>query len=145
MSQQFVGVWKNVPESVQGFDEFMDALNIDQSRKDTWRNLQMTTEYQLDGNEWTAIINVSGRPNPRVMKFKSGEPFEAEGFQGQIIKSTINVDGAKMSEIQYNKIGSEERKMHITREVNGDVITVTTTVEGKTMSSKLQRHHELLK
>jgi len=116
MADQFVGKWDMI--SSEKFDEYMKAVGVGA----VWAKIGSTAKPKLiitvDGDKWTVKSETLVKTSS--MEFKLGEEFDETTADDRKMKTTITLQGNKLIQNQKGEIPSV-----ITREVNGDTMTVT--------------------
>jgi hypothetical protein len=115
MADQFVGKWDMI--SSDKFDEYMKAVGVGA----VWAKIGSTAKPKLiitvDGDKWTVKSETLVKTSS--MEFKLGEEFDETTADDRKMKTTITLEGNKLIQNQKGEIPSV-----ITREVNGDTMTV---------------------
>jgi len=117
----FIGKFKL--ESQECFEEYLKAIGVGMAQRMLAKAATPTVSYALNGGEWTVVT--TGMKDT-TMKFKCGIEQEDDTPDGRKVKNIFKMDGD-------NKIVQTEQwkdKTAIyTREVSGDKLTVTITLD----------------
>ncbi|KAK8743640.1 hypothetical protein OTU49_001180 [Cherax quadricarinatus] len=92
-------------ESSENFDEFMKALGVGLVMRKMGNAATPTVEITKDGDFYT-MKTITTFKNTEV-KFKLGEEFAETTADGRDVKSTITLEGNKMT---HNQKGDPEKK-----------------------------------
>jgi hypothetical protein len=115
MADQFVGKWDMI--SSEKFDDYMKAVGVGA----VWAKIGSTAKPKLiisvDGDKWT--LKSETLVKSTCIEFKLGEEFDETTADDRKMKTTITLEGNKLIQDQKGEIPSV-----ITREVNGDTMTV---------------------
>merc|ERR1711928_39771 len=101
--------------SSEYFDEYMTELKIGFMTRKLGNSSTPVVEVTLNGDEYT--LTTSSLLKTTTIKFKLGEEFEEERADGVKVKSTITLDGNKMTHVMKG-----EPETCIVREFNGNEI-----------------------
>jgi len=107
--------------SSEKFDEYMTELKIGFMTRKLGNSSTPVVEVTLNGDEYT--LTTSSLLKTTTIKFKLGEEFEEERADGVKVKSTITLDGNKMSHVMKG-----EPQTTIIREFNGNEMKAVLTV-----------------
>jgi len=116
MGDAFIGTWKMV--SSDNFDEYMKSVGVNVLVAKIGGSLKPTMIISREGDTWT-LKSESTFKNHKV-DFKIGAEFDETTIDDRKMKTTFTLDGNKLTQDQKGDIPSV-----ITREVDGDKITVT--------------------
>jgi endonuclease YncB( thermonuclease family) len=115
MADLFVGKWEMV--SSDKFDEYMRAVGVGA----VWAKIGSTAKPKVtitvDGDKWTLKSETMVKSS--CIEFKLGEEFEETTADDRKMKTTVTLEGNKLTQDQKGEIPSV-----ITREVDGDTMTV---------------------
>jgi hypothetical protein len=115
MADQFVGKWDMI--SSEKFDDYMKAVGVGA----VWAKIGSTAKPKLiisvDGDKWT--LKSETLVKSTSVEFKLGEEFDETTADDRKMKTTFTLEGNKLTQDQKGEIPSV-----ITREVNGDTMTV---------------------
>nr|KAG5699845.1 hypothetical protein BaRGS_034619 [Batillaria attramentaria] len=90
------------------------------------------------GDTFTASVEFAAEGVPaQKYSFKLGETFDYQSIDGTKPKLTITLEGGKI--VENYKLEDKDREWQTTREVDGDVMTSTTTFAGKSVVQKLKK------
>jgi len=107
--------------SSENFDEYMSELKIGFMTRKLGNSSTPVVEVTLNGDEYT--LTTSSLLKTTTIKFKLGEEFEEERADGVKVKSTITLEGNKMSHVMKG-----EPETTIVREFNGSEMKAVLTV-----------------
>ncbi|XP_043461880.1 sodium/calcium exchanger regulatory protein 1-like isoform X1 [Leptopilina heterotoma] len=93
----FLGIKYKLAQS-ENFEELMKALGVGLVTRKMGAAVSPIVEVTLDGDEYT--MNTTSTFKNSVIKFKPGVEFTEETPDGREVKTTITVDGDKMTQIQ---------------------------------------------
>ncbi|XP_033214745.1 sodium/calcium exchanger regulatory protein 1 isoform X2 [Belonocnema kinseyi] len=82
----------------ENFDELMKALGVGLVTRKMGASVSPVVEVTKDGDEY--IMKTTSTFKSSELKFKPGVEFDEETPDGRKVKTTITVDGDKMSQIQ---------------------------------------------
>ncbi|XP_033214744.1 sodium/calcium exchanger regulatory protein 1 isoform X1 [Belonocnema kinseyi] len=85
-------------ETSEKFDEYMKALGVGLVTRKMGASVSPVVEVTKDGDEY--IMKTTSTFKSSELKFKPGVEFDEETPDGRKVKTTITVDGDKMSQIQ---------------------------------------------
>merc|ERR1711887_316121 len=122
--------------SNEGYEDFLKALGVSfLLRKAAMASTPVMTITEAGGN-WTMITKTSMKSIE--LKFRLGEEFEEDTTDGRHCKTTVTLEGNKMTTTQKaTKKG--EKDVVVVREFAGDTITYTATCEGVSSVQKYKR------
>merc|ERR1711970_1626087 len=123
--------------SNEGYEDFLKALGVSfLLRKAALASTPVMTIAEEGGN-WTMITKTSMKSIE--LKFRLGEEFEEDTTDGRHCKTTVTLEGNKMTTTQKaTKKG--EKDVVVVREFAGDTITYTATCEGVSSVQKYKRN-----
>merc|ERR1711970_575404 len=123
--------------SNEGYEDFLKALGVSfLLRKAAMASTPVMTITEAGGN-WTMITKTSMKSIE--LKFRLGEEFEEDTTDGRRCKTTVTLEGNKMTTTQKaTKKG--EKDVVVVREFAGDTITYTATCEGVSSVQKYKRN-----
>ncbi|XP_051171492.1 fatty acid-binding protein, muscle isoform X2 [Leptopilina boulardi] len=93
----FLGIKYKLAQS-ENFEELMKALGVGLMTRKMGAAVSPIVEVTLDGDEYT--MNTTSTFKNSEIKFKPGVEFDEETPDGRKVKTTITVDGDKMTQIQ---------------------------------------------
>merc|ERR1711909_136350 len=123
--------------SRENYEEFLKALGVGFIlRKAALASTPVMSITETDGN-WTMITKTTVKSIE--LKFRLGEEFEEDTTDGRHCKTTVTLEGNKMTTTQKaTKKG--EKDVVVVREFAGDTITYTATCEGVSSVQKYKRN-----
>merc|ERR1711970_423017 len=123
--------------SNEGYEDFLKALGVSfLLRKAAMASTPVMTITEAGGN-WTMITKTSMKSIE--LKFRLGEEVEEDTTDGRHCKTTVTLEGNKMTTTQKaTKKG--EKDVVVVREFVGDTITYTATCEGVSSVQKYKRN-----
>ncbi|KAK3867456.1 hypothetical protein Pcinc_027090 [Petrolisthes cinctipes] len=101
---KIVGKYKM--ETSENFDEFMKALGVGMVMRKMGNAATPTVEITKD-DDGTYTLKTTTTFKTSEIKFKLGQEFEETTLDGRCVKSTITLDGNKMT---HNQVGDKEKK-----------------------------------
>ncbi|XP_076455197.1 fatty acid-binding protein, heart-like [Babylonia areolata] len=135
MADSFIGKWKVDVASTTGLEEFGAAIGFSEERMTTYRKLVYTIEFSVAGDTYTATVSFEADIPAQTYAFKMGEAFDYKSIDGTSPKLTITMDGGKM--VEDYKLG--EKEWRTIRQVDGSVMTSTTSFADKAIVQKLNK------
>merc|ERR1739841_238357 len=122
--------------SSEKYEEFLKALGVGFIlRKAALASTPVMTISE-DGGNWTMVTKTSMKSIE--LKFRLGEEFEEDTTDGRHCKTTVTLEGNKMTTTQKaTKKG--EKDVVVVREFAGDTITYKATCDGVTSTEKFKR------
>jgi len=115
MAENFVGKWNNI--SNEKFDDYMQAVGVNMIWAKVGSVAKPTVYISIDGDTWTLKSETTMKTT--TISFKLGEEFDETTADDRKMKTTITLSGNVLTQDQKGDIPSV-----ITREVNGDTMTV---------------------
>merc|ERR1712227_1008931 len=122
--------------SNEGYEEFLKKLNVGFIlRKAAMASTPVMTIAEEGGN-WVMITKTTVKSIE--LKFRLGEEFEEDTTDGRHCKTTVTLDGDKMTTTQ---IDTKEGGKNVTavREFNDEGLVLTTTCNGVSSVQKFKR------
>ncbi|XP_064087830.1 sodium/calcium exchanger regulatory protein 1-like [Macrobrachium nipponense] len=92
-------------ETSENFDEFMKALGVGLVMRKMGNTATPSVEITLEDDTYSLKTVTTFKTTE--IKFKLGEEFEETTADGRVVKSTITLDGNKMT---HNQVGDKEKK-----------------------------------
>ncbi|XP_066974470.1 sodium/calcium exchanger regulatory protein 1 [Macrobrachium rosenbergii] len=92
-------------ETSENFDEFMKALGVGLVMRKMGNTATPTVEITQEDDTYSMKTVTTFKTTE--IKFKLGEEFEETTADGRVVKSTITLDGNKMT---HNQVGDKEKK-----------------------------------
>merc|ERR1711970_888097 len=123
--------------SNEGYEDFLKALGVSfLLRKAAMASTPVMTITEAGGN-WTMITKTSMKSIE--LKFRLGEEFEEDTTDGRRCKTTVTLEGNKMTTTQKaTKKG--EKDVVVVREFNDSGLTCTATCDGVSTVQKFKRN-----
>jgi hypothetical protein len=115
MAENFVGKWNNV--SSDKFDDYMQAVGVNVMWAKIGSIAKPTLHISVDGDTWTLKSETTMKT--ATITFKLGQEFDETTADDRKMKTTITLTGNVLTQDQKGEVPSV-----ITREVNGDTMTV---------------------
>lgn len=130
----FFGTW--AATSVENDDAFFDIFDLKEEIRQYLRSSEMKNILQKDGdNAIISKMEVGGKG--REVKITLGEEFEDTAPSGDPYKATVTwEDGKFMGKMKFPK---QEVEALMERRIDGEVMIVTITANGKQMIQKFKR------
>jgi len=120
MAAAFVGTWNM--QSSENFDEYMKAVGVNAAMAAIGSTAKPTLIISVEGDTWT-LKSETLIKNTKV-QFKLGVEFDETTADDRKMKTTFTLDGNKLVQDQKSATAGVVNSV-ITREVNGDSLTVT--------------------
>ncbi|KAL8614485.1 hypothetical protein ACOMHN_067419 [Nucella lapillus] len=134
MAASFVGKWKVDVSTITGFEAFGAAVGLSEEKREKFKNMKYALEFKVSGDTVSATVVYEDIDFPvHTYTFKLGDTIDYHGVDGSEPKLTITMEGGELRE-NY-KLG--EASWQTIREVNGNVMTSTTTARGTSVVQKL--------
>merc|ERR1711935_200603 len=128
--EAFKGKFERV--SAENYEELLKLLDVNFLLRKAATVSNPVMEISEEGGTWT--IKTSTTLKSMEMKFKLGETFDETTPDGREVSSVVNFEGGKIVSIQTaKKAGVKSTKA--TREVNGNELIYTVSVEGSDLVS----------
>merc|ERR1719308_347759 len=122
--------------SNEGYEDFLKALGVSfLLRKAAMASTPVMTITEAGGN-WTMVTKTSMKSIE--LKFRLGEEFEEDTTDGRHCKTTVTLEGNKMTTTQ-NATKAGEKNVVVVREFNDEGLTYTATCDGVTSTQKFKR------
>jgi len=118
MAENFVGKWDM--QSSEHFDEYMQAVGVNAVTAKLGSVAKPTVIISIEGDTWTLKTETTFKKTK--IQFKLGQEFDEETADGRKMKTTMTLDGNKLTQDQ--KIDPPGVPSIITREVDGNKLTV---------------------
>lgn len=118
MGDAFLGKWDM--ESSENFDEYMKTVGVGTIMAKLGSTAKPTVTFSKEGDTWTMKTETTFKKTK--IEFKLNEEFDEETADGRKVKTTITLDGDKLTQDQ--KIDPPGVPSIITREVQGNKMTV---------------------
>jgi hypothetical protein len=96
MSDKVVGTY--TLKKSDNFDNFLKELGMNILKRGAAAVASATVTVSQDGENW--IINTNSTFGKTEIKFKLGEEFDEDRLDGAKVKSTITLEGNKMTQVQ---------------------------------------------
>ncbi|XP_076436412.1 fatty acid-binding protein, liver-like isoform X2 [Babylonia areolata] len=136
MVEAVLGKWQVDLSTITGLDEFGAAMGFQAEQIEMFRKLSYTVEFSLAGDTYTSVVAFATDAVPvQTYTFQLGQTFDFHAADGTTPKLTVSVDGGKL--VEKYKLGDKE--WETVREVDGNVMTSTTTFVGKSVTQKLNK------
>lgn len=114
------------------------AAGFSEERIETYRKLSYTVEFTVSGDTYTANVEfAAGAVPPQNYSFKLGETFDYHSIDGTKPKLTITLEEDKI--VESYRLEDKDREWQTVREVDGTVMTSSTTFTGKSVVQKLNK------
>jgi hypothetical protein len=107
-------------ESSENFDAYMQAVGVNAITAKLGSAAKPTVTISVEGDTWTLKTETTFKKT--TIQFKLGVEFDEETADGRKMKTTMTLDGNKLTQDQ--KIDPPGVPSIITREVNGNKMTV---------------------
>merc|ERR1712080_412983 len=122
--------------SNEGYEDFLKDLGVSfLLRKAAMASTPVMTITESGGN-WTMVTKTSMKSIE--LKFRPGEEFEEDTTDGRHCKTTVTLDGDKMTTTQIDtKAGG--KNVTAVREFNDEGLVLTTTCNGVSSVQKFKR------
>jgi len=101
-------------ETSENFDDFMKALGVGMVMRKMANAATPVLEIVLDNDTYSMKTTTTFKTTE--IKFKLGEEFEETTADGRVVKSTITLDGLKMTHNQKGDPEKKEKDSVLTRE-----------------------------
>ncbi|XP_069132571.1 fatty acid-binding protein, brain-like [Argopecten irradians] len=126
MANEFIGTWMATKPASEtdGFVKFSKAMNIKEEMLQQYGSVIFGVTYSNEGDKWTVESLVSGK-SVKSTSFESGKEFESKGLDQKAYKTTITIDGCKITESTVPVDGSTKGTI-TTRLVKDGEMTATT-------------------
>lgn len=105
-------------EKSENFDEYMKSIGVGFVLRKMANTLHPVVTLEKHGDEYSFSTVSSFKSS--IMKFKPGEEFDFETMDGRKVKSTVTIDGNKMTQIEIG-----EKRAEIIREFSETELVVT--------------------
>ena len=125
MSANFVGKYQRT--SAEGYEEFWDALGINNLFRKVSNVSTPIMEVSEEGGNWT--INTSTTLKSVEFNFKLDEELEGKVPDGREVKAVNKMEGNKLVTVENAK-KEGEKSTKIVREFNGDEVIMTMEIVG---------------
>jgi hypothetical protein len=118
MAAAFVGTWKM--ESSENFDSYMEAVGVGAAMAKIGSMSKPTVTISVDGDTWNMKSETLFKNSK--LQFQIGVEFDETTPDDRQMKTIFTLEGNKLIQDQKG-----EKPSVITREVNGDKMTVLCT------------------
>ncbi|XP_076454627.1 fatty acid-binding protein, heart-like [Babylonia areolata] len=135
MAEAFVGKWTVDLSSMTGLEEFAAATGMTAEKLEQLGKLSYFLEFSVSGETITATVGYDADIPTRTYTFKPGDTFDFHTVDGSVPKLTVTMEGGRM--VEDYKLG--EGSWQTVREVDGNVMTSTTTARGASAVQKLNK------
>jgi len=122
MAETFAGKWKL--DKSENFEDYMSALGVGYLMKKMGAQATPTQVIEVTGNE--VFIKTITTFRTSELKFTIGQEFEEKTIDGRLVKTTVNLEDGKLTQVQLG-----EPQSSITREIQDGKYVMTLKVTGK--------------
>ncbi|CAI9717416.1 Hypothetical predicted protein [Octopus vulgaris] len=136
--EKFVGKWEQIDEEVPNQEAFLNAAGISEERKKKMKTTSII-EYLPSGSKWKHVATDKKTKVSQSYLFELGVPVDAEDLHGHKFKVVTNIeDKNKMKEVYTEWC---DFAVNAVREISGDVMHITLTVNGVTCKFSFKKLH----
>lgn len=122
--EKFVGKWKLSDPDQKNFDKYLDALGVGYVMKKMGASATPVQTIEVNGDDVHIKTETTFRTSE--LNFTIGKEFEEKTIDGRLVKTTVNFEDGKLSQVQLG-----EPQSTIIREIEDGKYVMTLKINGK--------------